>query len=167
MTRILTDALVLRELLCGRRPSLPFATEKHRALTFAVTWPEYLFLLQLYRGPMAQGKLPENMRAINALAGPNRLGVAGWLTPLFDLKRVQELHGFVIDLVVPQAEAAPEVAVAMHTLALDDREATNLVVADDADFLFCATYATVSPVMLRALNDREVRHFITTEIEAA
>jgi hypothetical protein len=105
------------------------------------------------------------MRAINALMTRSPLGVAGWLTPLLDLRRIQDLHGFVIDLVIPQAEAGPEVAVAMDTLGLDEREATNLVVAENSDVLFYATYATVTPLMLRALSDRRIRYFINPEPE--
>jgi hypothetical protein len=71
---------------------------------------------------------------------------------------LQEAYGYDVEAVVPLNAAAGEVGAAMLELSLDERSATNLVLAQSLGLPFVATPTTLTPEMLRALLVRGVEH---------
>lgn len=151
-SRALVDALVLRELLSGRRPLLDPSRGSPQA--YVVSWPEYLFLGELIlcvgdRKP--PGRKLALMRAIDELT-KGCIRPTDWLGAVLDLGRVHDLHGIGIEVADPHPQAAQAVLDAMSNFHLDAREATNLVLADSEAMPFIATKSTLSAHMLAALS---------------
>lgn len=150
--RALVDALVLRELLSGRRPSPSSPGAPPPA--YVVSWPEYLFLGEaiLHLGARkSPEQKPVTMRAVDELT-KGRIGPTDWLGAFLDLGRVHDVHGIGIEVTDPHPQAAQAVLDAMSNFDLDAREATNLVLADSEVIPFIASESTLSDKMLTALN---------------
>lgn len=152
--QFLIDALLLRDVLCGVAPLA-------RSTRLLVGWPEYIWLLKTITAAGGNKDdalvLPDVLDRVDA-ALTNVIGEAGWLVAFFDLRRAREVDGVQIETVVPEDEAAAGVVAAMIDWDLDERSATNLVLAESLDVPFFATPSTLTGEMQRALLARGVRH---------
>lgn len=143
---LLVDAVVLRDLFCGRRPAghdWPAAV--------AVSWPEYFLLLRSVMNSERASRPPLVLRSLSHGSG-DAINPSDWIAALLDPHRVEELHGTRVTVVVPQPQHVAEVVVAMYDWSLDEREAVNLVVAASEPVHFVAASSTVSRRMRSALD---------------
>ena len=150
--RVLLDALCLRELMGGRVP--------HRGLeraSFSVSWPEYLLLARVAWRLAFRPSQPAVVDAVAQAAGSVATPYH-WVHALLDLNRVEDLHGLHVSLRIPRPEVATSVLAAMASLDLEERDATNLVLAESEQMLYLVHADTISDRMYQALTTRGIQY---------
>jgi hypothetical protein len=122
--RALVDGTALAQLLRGK----PLDVFDAAIGSYLVTTAEYIALARKISGNTAHSDMPK-VAAMIVEAAYGAIGGVDWLAFVLDLGRVAEFHGQVVELAGPEAEAAIDVAYAMAQTSLDERTATNLVIA--------------------------------------
>ncbi len=151
---LLVDALTTWDLVIGQSPAVGAAdsTETH---FYFISYPEYLFLLDVSLDVASQNSMSAPLTEIGE-AFDSIISIADWLAVHLDLTRLSNLEGIAIELVIPSADSARHVLSMRQYYGLSEREATNVLVAEERSIPYVSNPESMNAALRAAIEDRNV-----------